>query len=48
MERNFDKLLYPEEPKKLIKTGNREINESEVEKLNIVSIFIYFYFCFVF
>ena len=40
----FDKLLYPEEPKKLIKIGNREINEFEVEKLNIVFI----YFCFVF
>jgi hypothetical protein len=42
----FDKLLYPEKPKKLIIIGNREINESEVEKLNIV--FIYFYFFFVF
>jgi hypothetical protein len=37
----FDKLLYPEEPKKLIKIGNTEINEFEVE-LNIV----FFIFCF--
>jgi len=29
----FDKLLNKEEPKKLIKTGNREINE--VEELTI-------------
>jgi hypothetical protein len=26
----FDKLLYTEEPKKLIKIGNRELNEFEV------------------
>jgi hypothetical protein len=35
----FDKLLYTEEPKKLIKTGNIETNESEVEKFNIFIIF---------
>ena len=28
---HIDKLLNTEEPKKLIKTGNREINEVEVE-----------------
>ena len=28
----FDKLLNTEEPKKLIKIGNREINEDEVEE----------------
>jgi hypothetical protein len=27
----LDKLLYTEEPKKLIKIGNRKINEFEVE-----------------
>jgi len=31
----FDKLLYTEDPKKLIKIGNREINEFEVEELTI-------------
>jgi len=28
----FDKLLNTEDPKELIKTGNREINEVEVEE----------------
>ena len=32
---NFDKLLNTEEPKELIKIGNREINEVEVEELTI-------------
>ena len=32
----FDKLLYTEETDKLIKTGNSEIKECEVEELNIV------------
>jgi len=31
----IDKLLNTEEPKELIKTGNREINEVEVEELTI-------------
>jgi len=31
----FDKLLDTEEPKELIKIGNREINEVEVEELTI-------------
>jgi len=31
----FDKLLNMEEPKKLIKMGNTEINEVEVEELTI-------------
>jgi hypothetical protein len=31
----FDKLLYTEEPEELIKIGNREITEFEVEKLTI-------------
>ena len=31
----FDKLLNTEEPKELIKTGQREINEVEVEELTI-------------
>ena len=31
----FDKLLNAEEPKELIKIGNREINEVEVEELTI-------------
>ena len=31
----FDKLLNTEEPKGLIKIGNREINEVAVEKLTI-------------
>jgi len=45
----FDKLLYTEEPKKLIKTGNIETNESEVEKFNIVIIFyLFLFFMFVF
>jgi Trk-type K+ transport system membrane component len=48
MERNFDKLLYPEKPKKWIKLGNREIKESEVGKLNIVFIFYLFLFLFCF
>jgi Trk-type K+ transport system membrane component len=48
MERNFDKLLYPEEPKKFIGIGNREINESEAEKLNMVFIFYLFLFLFCF
>jgi len=30
---NFDKLLYTEEPKELLKIGNREINEFDVEVL---------------
>ena len=30
----FDKLLYTEGPKELIKIGNREINELEVEELS--------------
>jgi len=29
----FEKLLNTEEPKELIKIGNREINEDEVEDL---------------
>ena len=29
----FDKLLNTEEPKKLIKMGNTELNEAEVEEL---------------
>jgi hypothetical protein len=31
----FDQLLYTEETKELIKIGNREINEFEVEELTI-------------
>jgi len=31
----FDKLLHTEEPKELIKTGYRGINEVEVEELTI-------------
>ena len=31
----FDISLYTEEPKELIKIGNREINEFEVEQLSI-------------
>jgi len=31
----FDKLLNTEEPKELIKTGNRGINEVEVDELTI-------------
>jgi len=31
----FDKLLYTKEPKELIKIGNRETNEFEVEELII-------------
>jgi len=31
----FEKLLNTEEPKELIKIGNREINEVEVEELTI-------------
>jgi hypothetical protein len=31
----FEKLLNTEEPKELLKTGNREINEVEVEELTI-------------
>jgi len=31
----FDKLLCTKKPKKLIKIGNREINEFEVEELTI-------------
>jgi len=44
----FDKLLYIDEPKELIKTGRREINEFEVE-LNIVLLFFFIFsphFCF--
>jgi hypothetical protein len=32
---DFDKLLNTEEPKELIKIGNKEINEVEVEELTI-------------
>jgi len=39
----FDKLLYIDEPKELIKTGRREINEFEVE-LNIVLLFFFYFF----
>ena len=31
----FDKLLNTEEPKELIKKGNKEIGENEVEELTI-------------
>jgi len=31
----FDKLLNTEEPTELVKIGNREINEAEVEGLSI-------------
>ena len=31
----FDKLLTTEEPRELIKKGNKEIGEVEVEELNI-------------
>ena len=34
----FDKLLNFEEPMELIKTGNREINEVEVEEPNIENV----------
>ena len=34
----FDKLLNTQEPKELIKIGNREINEAEVEELTIVDV----------
>ena len=34
----FDKLLHTEEPKELIRTGYREINEVEVEELTIEDI----------
>jgi len=34
----FDKLPITEEPKELIKIGNREINEVEVEKLTIADV----------
>jgi hypothetical protein len=30
---NFEKLLNTEEPNELLKTGNREINEAELEEL---------------
>jgi len=35
-----------EKSKKLIKIINRQINEFEVEEINIVFIFIYFYLIF--
>jgi len=34
----FDKLLNTEKPKELIKIGNKEINEVEVEKLTIENV----------
>jgi len=34
----FDNLLNTEEPKELIKIGNREINEVEVEDLTIEAV----------
>jgi len=40
----FDKLLYKEETEKLIKIGNSEINEFEVEELNIVFVFYLYLF----
>jgi hypothetical protein len=43
----FDKLLYTDGPKELIKTGRREINEFELV-LNIVLFIYLFFFCFLF
>ena len=35
-EEYFDKVLNTEEPKELIKKGNKEISETEVEELTIM------------
>ena len=40
----FDKLLHTEETEKLIKIGNSEINEFEVEEHNIVFVFYLYLF----
>ena len=36
----FDKLVYTEEQKELIKIGNREIIEFEVEQLTIEDVWV--------
>jgi hypothetical protein len=38
MKEHFDKLLNTEDPKELIKTGNKEISEVEVEVITIENV----------